>query len=318
MTTDENGNSAIGNNRSIGGLGDNASHLNLDSNINGNDDDKYNDDESSGSGLSSGGYNDDQSTSNDTHISTTNGSQPSQQSLDIAKKENIAVNTWRFVMFFVLIITTVLVAVLVFLFVKSTERQEFETSFESDSLKIYESLGSSMDNKLHSVDSLAMFMVSSAREKNETWPYTVLPDFASKAAKMKILSHAIALQQYQYVEEDQRVEWEAYAKANEAWVQETIEIQREDTTFHAPMEIPDYDGTNHSTSIRYDGPVQNNTGPYMPSWQTYPMVTTGNFTAYNWNAIDHKTLGPGIKKVLVDHTVVIGPVLNFEDSRENG
>jgi len=303
MTTDENDNNAIGNDRSNSkGNGDYA-----------------NDSESYRSGLWSDGYNDDPSTSNDT---PTQESQPSKQtseeSLDIAKKENRAVNTWRAVMICVLIITTILVAVLVFLFVDSTERQEFETSFESDSLKIYESLGSSMDTKLEAVDSLAMLMVSSAREKNETWPYTVLYDFASKAAKMKILSHAIAYEQYQYVEEDQRVEWEAYAKANEAWVQETIEIQREDTTFNAPMEVPDYDGTNYSTSIRYNGPVQNNTGPYMPSWQTYPMVSTGNTTAYNWNAVDHKTLGPGIKKVILDHTVVIGPVLNFEDSIEKG
>ena len=237
--------------------------------------------------------------------------------MNIAKKENRAVTTWRFIMFGVLIITTVLVAVLVFLFVNNTEREEFETSFEVDSLKIFESLGSSMDTKLEAVDSLAMLMLSSAREKNETWPYTVLPNFASKAAKMRILSDAIALQQYQYVEEDQRLEWEAYAKVNEAWVQETIRIERDDTTFHAPAPTLDYD-TNHSTSIRYAGPTPNNTGPYTPTWQTYPMLPGEGSSAYNFNAIQHKLLGPGIKKVLKDHTVVIGPVINFEDSKEKG
>jgi hypothetical protein len=64
--------------------------------------------------------------------------------------------------------------------------------------------------------------------------------------------------------------------------------------------------------------VANNTGPYTPSWQTYPMLPTGQYSAYNFNAIQHKILGPGIRKVIDDHTVVIGPVLNFEDSKETG
>ncbi|MGK3752013.1 MAG: hypothetical protein ACI8RD_004317 [Bacillariaceae sp.] len=48
------------------------------------------------------------------------------------------------------------------------------------------------------------------------------------------------------------------------------------------------------------------------------MLPTGQYSAYNFNAIQHKILGPGIRKVIDDHTVVIGPVLNFEDSKETG
>jgi len=134
---------------------------------------------------------------------------------------------------------------------------------------------------------------------------------------MRILSGAIAMQQYMYVEEDQRSKWEAFAKANEAWVQETIEIQRGDTTLGFELDIPDYD-TNHSTSIRYgQDPVAYNTGPYTPTWLTYPILPSGNSSAYNFNAIQHKLLGPGIQRAFESHKVVIGPVLNFEDSKED-
>ena len=241
----------------------------------------------------------------------------SEESLNIARKENMAVNMWRLIMFSVLIITTISMAVIVFLFVSTTENQEFLTSFDVDSNKIHESLLSSMDTKLEALDSLAMFMVTNAREKNETWPNTSLNDFAPKAAKMRILSHAIALQEYKLVQEDERSEWEAYAKANEGWVQETIEVQRVDSTFLQSANISDYD-TNHSISIRYGGPVPNGTGPYTPTWQTYPMLPPGTMSAYNWNAIQHNILGPGIRKVIANHKVVIGPVLNFEDSVETG
>eukprot|EP00536_Pseudo-nitzschia_multiseries_P000778 jgi/Psemu1/233997/estExt_Genewise1.C_90167 len=192
----------------------------------------------------------------------------------------MAVMRWRLIMFGVLMITTVVVAVLVYLFVYTTERTEFETSFDVNSNKIFESLLSTRDTKLEAIDSLAMLMVTNAREKRQTWPYTTLDDFASKAAKIRILSQAIALQEYKYVEEDQRAEWEAYAKENVAWVQETIDIQRRDWTFRSSSDVPDYD-TDQATTIRYAGPVPNNTGPYTPTWQTYPMLPQTNTSAGN-------------------------------------
>lgn len=275
-------------------------------------------DQSTSNGTADTGYTRANSTKNGSHQIPADA-QSEESTFNIAKKENRYVNNMRLIMFGVLIITTVMVAMGVYKFVANTEREGFESSYEDNSLKIYEALGSSMDTKLEAVDSLAMMMVSNAREKNETWPFTTLPDFASKAAKMRILSNAIALQQYQWIEEEQRTEWEQYAKANEQWVQEVIDVQRLDTTFNGPSIINDYDfNNNFSTAIRYSGDlgVENNTGPYTPTWQTYPAVATGNFTAYNFNAIQHKTLGPGIRKVVENHRVVIGPVLNFEESKE--
>jgi len=281
-------------------------------------------DTSSQSDLWGSTYNDDQSNSNDTGFSptmTNPGSQKSttgmsEVSLGIAKRENLAVMTWRLVMFGVLILTTITAAIVVYLAVHRGEKSDFETSFNVDSEKIYESLGYSMDTRLEAVDSLALMMVASARQRGETWPYTTFPDFASKTAKIRMMSGAIAIQQYQYVEEDQRSQWESWAKANEAWVQETIDIQREDTTLRMQVNISDYD-TNHSISIRYGGSVPNNTGPYTPTWHTYPMLPSPTASAYNFNAIQHPLLGPGVKKVIQDHRAVIGPVLNFEDEEDS-
>jgi len=272
----------------------------------------------------------DQSTSNNTGVSpdTTNANSESrcdsnatsEESLGIAKKENLRVKTWRLVMFGVLIVTTIVVAVTVFQVVRLAEKEDFETAFKVDSQKIYEAMSYSMETKLEAVDSLALTMVSSAKILNQTWPFTLLPDFASKAAKTRILSDAIALQQYQVVEnDDQRLLWEAYAKTHESWVQEGIDVTREDTTLDLPIEIPNYE-TNHSTGIRYKGAgsIPYDGGPYTPTWQTYPTIPSGVMSAYNFDAIQHELLGPGVKKVMEDHRVVVGPVLNYEDSKEKG
>jgi hypothetical protein len=233
------------------------------------------DDDTTRSGLWN--YGDDNSTSNETGISPTmthpgshRSSNPiSEESINIAKLENLAVMTWRLVMFGVLIVATIAVAVIIYYVSYNGEREDFERASAINSEKVFGSLGYSMNTKLEAVDSLATMLVSSARERNETWPFTVLPNSAAKMSKTRMLSDAIALQQYHYVEEDKRAEWEAFAKDNEAWVQETIEVERQDATLRIQVEIPDYDG-NHSISIRYGGPVPNNTGPYTPTWHTYP------------------------------------------------
>jgi len=275
------------------------------------------------SGLWDSGYNDSGSTSNDTGISPSTvpdsrrSKDMSEESYNIAKVENLAVMTWRLIMFGVLMFTTIAAAVVVFSAVYKGEKDDFENTFKIDSLKIYESLGYSMDTRLETVDSLAMMMVGSAKERNETWPFVCFPNFAAKAAKMRMLNNAIALQQYMYVKEEQREEWETWAKSKEDWVQDTIEVEREDTTLRLQAELPDY-MTNHSTSIRYGGPVPNDTGPYTPTWYTYPMIPSTTTSAYNFNAIQHPLLGNGIREVLEDHTAVIGPILNYEDSKEKG
>ena len=265
-----------------------------------------------------------QSSSNDTGFSPTTTNEESRQSKNVSEAsykigeyENLAVMTWRLVMFVLFYFTSIGSGILVYFTVYRGEKSGFETTFEIDSVKIYKSLGHSMDTKLKAADSLAMMMVDSAKRSNQTWPYTTFPNFASKAAKMRMMTNAIAIQEYVWVEEEQRSDWEDFAKANEEWVYEAIEIGRHDTTLPFDTQThQDYDGSNFSQSIRYSGPVPNNTGPYTPSWYTYPMLATGEYTAYNLNAIQQQMLGPGIQKVVEDHQAVIGPALNFEDSME--
>lgn len=286
------------------------------------DDDFHIQEEESGGSWSSR-YHDDNSTSNgtgrspDTTANQQSEAELSEESLDIAKKENLLVTYWRFLMFGVLFAVTVSVGVVVFDLVRKSQLHDFDTAFRVDSEKIYEFLGQTIDARLEAVDALATMLVTSAKIRNETWPYTVMPDFPTKASKMRMLSDAIAIQQYMYVEEENRLEWETFAKDNEAWVQSTIEVMREDTTLRLQVEVPDYD-TNHPTAIRYSGAtaVPNGTGPYFPTWHTYPMVPSGTSSAYNWNAVMHPDLGPGINETVRDHKVVIGPVLNYANTKE--
>ena len=262
------------------------------------------------------------STSNGTgaspDTSTNNHTQGelSEGSLDIAKKENLLVTYWRALMFGVLFAVTVTVGFVVWYLVRKSQIADFNRAYEVDSEKIYEFLGHALDAKLEAVDALATMIVTSAKIKNETWPYTVMGDFASKAAKIRMLTDALTIQQYQFVDEENRVGWEIFAKQNEGWVQDTLDIMQEDSTLHIQVEIPEVYDTNHSTSIRFGpDPVAYHTGPYFPTWHTYPAVPTTN-SVYNWNSILHPDLGPGIRDLMENHKVVIGPVLNYAKTQE--
>ncbi len=270
------------------------------------------------SSWSSKQFPDDQSTatghSPDTSHHQSKG-ELSEESLDIAKKETMLVTYWRFLMFGVLFGVTVTVGIVVFELVRRSQYEDFDSAFKVDSEKIYEFLGHTIDARLEAIDAMATMLVTSAKLRNETWPFTAMPDFPSKASKMRILSDAIAIQQYMYVNEEDRTAYEAFAKANEGWVQNTIDVMREDTTLRVQVDVPDYD-TNHSTSIRYGGDVPENSGPYFPTWNTYPIVPSGTNAAYNWNAIMHPQLGPGIIETFTERKALIGPVVNYAETKE--
>jgi len=287
------------------------------------DDDFVIEEDSNGSSWS-GKTHDDASTSNGTGASPDTTADPlsrgdiTQESLDIARKENLLVTYWRVLMFGVLFAVTISVGFVVFDLVRKSQFDDFNRAFKFDSEKIYEFLGHTIDGRLEAIDALATMIVTSASIRNETWPYTVMPDFPTKASKMRMLSDALAIQQYTFVEEHERVGWEVFAKENEGWVQHTLDIMHEDTTLRLQVDLPEIYDTNHSTSIRYGGPepIEFGTGPYFPTWHTYPMVPSGTTSAYNWNAILHPDLGPGIRETMENHKVVIGPVLNYRDTKE--
>jgi hypothetical protein len=67
---------------------------------------------------------------------------------------------------------------------------------------------------------------------------------------------------------------------NNNWVNESIVVQEEDATFTGPI-------TRNWTQddvIHGDGDQPYNISTYLPTWQTYPMISDG-FPAYNWDLL---------------------------------
>lgn len=70
----------------------------------------------------------------------------------------------------VLACSTIGVATGVYFYVDSAEERAFEDQFNEDSLKVLESIGTSLDLTLGAVDSFVVNEVSFAESHNWTWP----------------------------------------------------------------------------------------------------------------------------------------------------
>ena len=89
----------------------------------------------------------------------------------IANRENKILFGMRLIVMAVLVCSTCLLAYFVHDYLKTTEVDEFHKEFESDAAKILQSVGSSLDLTLGSVDALTVAMVSHAKATNQSWPF---------------------------------------------------------------------------------------------------------------------------------------------------
>jgi hypothetical protein len=233
-----------------------------------------------------------------------------EEDTTIAKEETRNVLRLKFLVILVLIASTVGVAVGVYKYVSNAEQETFEASFEDDSDKVLEAMGSVLDHTLGSVDAFLVSLASYARVSNSTWPMVTLPDYAVRLAKLRSLSQAVLVSQYHFVTGEQRETWENYTVANDGWVQEGIDVQKTDDTFHGKI-VTDYwtRGDVHDSGEPYHAP-----GPYLPKWQQSPVIPI--YAPYNWDAMTFPSLQKSLDIVQGDRQIAISDLSNIPNPND--
>jgi class 3 adenylate cyclase len=203
---------------------------------------------------------------------------------EIAKAEDKAVFMLRLVVIAVLVMSAVGVSLAVFFYMRSTEDHEFEAQFESDSLKVLEAIGSTLDETLGATDAFIVKMIAYARYSNSTWPYVTMPSFAIHATKLLRLSKAFQLSIGHVVEPENRIDWEIYADQHKGWIQESADIQSRDEDWDKKIEG---DFSTSYSIYGFGGPVIEPTlymNNFMPAWQQAPVVADAvNGLPVNWD-----------------------------------
>jgi hypothetical protein len=93
------------------------------------------------------------------------------------------VNQFKVIVLFILLISAVVVATCVNIYVKKKEQSHLAEKFRTDAVKILDTVGNSIDRTWISMDSLAVDLVSYSRATNSIWPCVTLPNFALRMSK---------------------------------------------------------------------------------------------------------------------------------------
>jgi hypothetical protein len=143
----------------------------------------------------------------------------------LVRKETKEVNQFKVIVLFILLISAVVVATCVNMYVKKKELSQLEEKFRTDASKVLDTVGNSIDRTLISMDSLAVDLVSYARATNSTWPCVTLPNYALRMSKALPQTDAMTMQVLPIVKPSQRKRWEHFVSQNYFMLNETMAIQ---------------------------------------------------------------------------------------------
>jgi hypothetical protein len=227
----------------------------------------------------------------------------------IAAGESKAVRWIRVVATAVVVFSTVEVALAVYYYMTGSEQNTFEYRFKSDSYKILESIGSTVDRSLGSVDSFAFILVSLARATNQTFPFVVMPDFPLHSSKILSLSKGILFSTYIFVTHEQRPSWNNYSVNNDAWVDESYDIQEKalNKTYFGPIDR----NWTEPTDIFQNIEVDFESDFYAVLWQNYPVIPP---QMYSWDFWEYP--GASAERMRETHLPTVSMSYNLPDPND--
>lgn len=150
--------------------------------------------------------------------------QPSSQNT-ISREETRDVRRYKVIVYAVLLISAILFAVFVNVFIRNNETADFETAFNENAIKVFKAIGSSIDRTLIPLDTLSVSIVSYAKAVNATWPFVTLPDYALRMSKVLPQTDGMIIQSIHLVQPEERKDWELYTSQHNQWVNESISFQ---------------------------------------------------------------------------------------------
>ena len=141
------------------------------------------------------------------------------------KREGQRVTFLKLLVLGILVLSATIIAVIVYLYIKNSEEKQFIAKFQNDANKVLESIGSSFDRTLGTMNAIAVILVSNAHDQGHKWPFVTLPDFALHASKLIPLTDGLFLSVLPIVAPSEKRKWEQYAWRKDYWVNESLALQ---------------------------------------------------------------------------------------------
>lgn len=227
-------------------------------------------------------------------LSTTTKKRSSHRPLasSLTSRENRVVNALRFTVLILLLATTILVSVTVYLYATNNETNEFVAQFEDGAAQIATSFLDVVERNLGAINTMSTYITSYANHSGQTFPNVTIPDFEFHGSNLRIQGGTHIVHWCPLVWDETREEWEAYALQNRFHIDEAFrkdaELRsRQDADFasHFERQLEDepqveawnetilQDGTGYHPKLWSNGAllptgdIPFGYGPYLPLWQ---------------------------------------------------
>jgi hypothetical protein len=173
--------------------------------------------------------------------------------IEIASKQNKAVQGVRYVVAVVLLLAASVVSLSVFYYTRSEEIDTFEKHFVDQGTKVVDTFSLNAERRLEALQAFSQQITSYALHSNSTWPFVTLPDFERHAAYTLQLAEVVALLTFPIITAETRADWQTYSVANQGWLVEGLSIQHaiqdEDTLNYLQGEFEKGNVTGGSTTF---------------------------------------------------------------------
>jgi class 3 adenylate cyclase len=235
----------------------------------------------------------------------------------LARNENRAVMGMKILVFVVLLLTSALVSVGIYKYIRDDQIKTFRDAFDADATKILAAFHHRLEKQVETLDGLAVAITSYALQTGSTFPNVTLPDFAARFANARVLSESFMITFNPLVTDEMRAGWEEYSIQHmdqyyEALKEETMLRDHQDTLYHWNSSLGDLDVADRvpaPSMIRLgaDGSfsmAELDSGPYHPIWHMSP-VSPGP-DAINIDTSSHPTFGGSTNRTMQVGLATIG------------
>ena len=287
----------------------------------------------------------------DTDFDSSRHSQQQQKKNDETNSESTflgretrQVKGLRRIVMIMLIATAAVSCWQIYRIIRKGQVANFHTTFHDQAIKVINTFQWSVEQKLHVVDSLSISITSYANLKDKSWPMISIPDFHVLGSSTRSLSDAVSISFAPIVTKDQRYEWETYTKNNNQWIENGQQFEQliatkrgtvngtsassrllgllsaagsTGTTGHPRgLKLVEDDQQVISSQISYISDHKkvpsSGDGPYMPLWQSSPVVPE----LVNFDLLSSDQFYSGLQAMLASKAAVIGEVTDLSEEND--
>jgi hypothetical protein len=171
-----------------------------------------------------------------------------------SEKETRNVLHLKIIVLLILLVSAIVGAVSVYIYITRSETSQFESQFHFDASKVLEAVESSLERTLGAMETVAITLVSYANDKNDSWPFVTLPNFPTRVSKLLPITSGFVISILPILYPEKRKEWEKYSLAHDQWMNESMAIQEVWDGYYG--EVGDF--KRHGTIFGLDGDIEGN------------------------------------------------------------